>query len=116
MHLKGHDLEFGTNCLGPYLLTLLLESLLIRTATAPDTPTGSVRIVWVVSMLRTGNPPGAMTFEADGTPKFQAGFMQNYFASKNGGAWLANLFADRLGKHGVLSVVSGDYPEYLDTC
>ena len=30
--IQGHDLEMATNCLGPYLLTKLLEPILIQTA------------------------------------------------------------------------------------
>ncbi|KAE8446079.1 hypothetical protein EG329_012587 [Mollisiaceae sp. DMI_Dod_QoI] len=100
----GHDLELGTNCLGPYLMTLLLESILIRTATLPDTPKFSVRIVWVVSLLQGGIPPEGMQFESSGTPKVLTKFMENYMQSKVGDAWLAADFAERLGKDGVMSV------------
>lgn len=113
---KGHDLEYGTNCLAPYLLTLLLEPTLINTATALGTAAESVRIVWVTSMLTPGTPPGGMQFEADGTPKFMTKFMENYMGSKNGVAWLAEEFGQRLGKHGILSNVSYGNREDGDTC
>ncbi|KUJ17519.1 putative short-chain dehydrogenase [Mollisia scopiformis] len=98
---QGNDLEIGTNCLGPYLLTLLLEHLLASTSTQPNTPVGSVRIVWEVSILQGHT---SMEFEADGTPKVLTGFMANYMQSKVGVAWLTGLFADRLAEKGVLSV------------
>ncbi|KAK0123802.1 hypothetical protein ONS95_008803 [Cadophora gregata] len=102
----GHDLEIGTNCLAPYLMTLLLEPILIRTANTPGTSANSVRVVFVISCLQEGYVPGgAMTFDANGTPVVITDkFMANYMQSKNGGAWLALHFAERLGKHGILSV------------
>lgn len=101
---QGNDLEVGTNCLGPYLLTLLLEPLLASTSTQPNTPAGSVRIVWVVSILQGQLQKGGMLFESDGTPKILTKFMANYMQSKVGIAWIAGFFADRLGEKGVLSV------------
>ncbi len=86
-------------------MTLLLEPLIIQTATLPDTPKSSVRIVWVVSLLQAGTPPGGMQFDANGTPVYLKKFMQNYMQSKAGDAWLAIHFAERLGKYGVMSVV-----------
>jgi retinol dehydrogenase 12 len=102
---QGHDLEIGTNCLGPYLLTLLLEPLLTRTAAMQNTPSMSVRIVWVVALLQRATPPGGMSFDASGTPVIVPGFMQNYFQSKAGAAWLATEFARRLGDKGIMSTV-----------
>jgi len=86
-------------------MTLLLEPILIRTATASGAPAGSVRIVWVTSLLQAGTPPGGMSFQADGTPVILTKFMANYMQSKVGDAWLADHFAKRLGEHRILSVV-----------
>ncbi len=86
-------------------MTLLLEPTIIHTATLPDTPKSSVRIVWVVSHLQLSTPPDGMKFDADGTPLYRKKFMENYMQSKVGDTWLAILFAERLGKHGVMSVV-----------
>lgn len=84
-------------------MTLLLEPLLTRTAaTAPQF---GVRIVWVVSMIQFATPPGGIGFDASGTPVVLKG-MDNYMQSKVGDAWLAAKFAQRLGKNGILSVVS----------
>jgi len=101
---QGNDLEVGTNCLGPYLLSLLLEPILAATSTLPNTPAGSVRIVWEVAVLQGQLHKNGMQFEADGTPKVLTKFMANYMQSKVGVAWLTGLFADRLGGKGVLSV------------
>ncbi|RDL36357.1 Uncharacterized protein BP5553_05709 [Venustampulla echinocandica] len=99
----GHDLEIGTNCLAPYLLTLLLEPVLINTAGAPGTPPSSVRIVWVTSLLQEGTPAGGVNFDENGTPVVLK-FMDNYMQSKAGCAWFADKFAHRLGAKGILSV------------
>ncbi|KFZ03052.1 hypothetical protein V502_11281 [Pseudogymnoascus sp. VKM F-4520 (FW-2644)] len=104
-NMHGHDLEVGTNCLAPYVLTILLEPIISRTATAPGTQPLSVRIVWVVSMLQGGTLPGAMQFDKDGAPVIlEKPFMGNYLQSKAGSAWLADEFAKRLGSKGVLSI------------
>lgn len=95
----------STNCLGPYLLSLLLEPILTRTAAA--LPPFTVRIIWVATMLQAGGaPPEGMVFDKTGTPKILQGGMNNYFQSKVGVTWLASDFAKRLGKQGILSVVS----------
>lgn len=96
----------GVHCLAPYLMTLLLEPILVKTATSTDAKPSTVRIVFVVSLLSHGTPPGAMTFQADGVPVIRPKAMDNYMQSKVGSAWLAAEFAERLGKHGILSVVS----------
>jgi hypothetical protein len=86
-------------------MTLLLEPILIRTATEKGTLAGSVRIVWVTSLLMHGTPPGGMYFQPDGTPVVLKS-MENYMQSKVGDALLADKFAKRLGEHEILSVVS----------
>lgn len=70
----------------------------------PNTYPGSVRIIWLVSILQGQLQKGGMQFESDGTPKILPGLMANYMQSKVGTAWLTGLFADRLGDKGVLSV------------
>jgi NAD(P)-dependent dehydrogenase (short-subunit alcohol dehydrogenase family) len=110
---QGHDLELGTNCLAPYLLTTLLESVLVRTA-AESAPF-SVRVVFVASLMQLGTPPGAMAFDTNGAPKILPKAMDNYMQSKVGVCWLADEFSQRLGGKGILSVVSCYVPmEKLD--
>lgn len=94
----------ATNCLAPYLLTILLEPILIRTAASA--PSLSVRVIFVVSLMQLGTPTGGMSFDDQGTPKVLPKAMDNYMQSKAGGTWLAVEFAKRLGKQGILSVVS----------
>jgi retinol dehydrogenase-12 len=109
--LQGHDLEMVTNCVGPYLLTKLLEPILIRTA-ALSSPF-SVRVVFVVALMQFFAPTSAMSFDGDGNPKILPGdnYMQskpgdNYMQTKVGGTWLAAEFANRLANKCILSVVS----------
>lgn len=94
----------ATNCLAPYLLTLLLEPLLI--GTAASSPLFSVRVVFVVALMQHGTPAGAMSFDGSGTPKILPKGFDNYMHSKVGGTWLAAEFANRFEGKGVLSVVS----------
>ncbi|KAH6666816.1 putative short-chain dehydrogenase [Halenospora varia] len=98
----GRDLETSTNCLGPYLLALLLEPVLLNTASI--SPPYSVRIVWVTSMLQRSIPQNGMGFDDKGAPKILTNFMGNYMQTKVGVAWLADKFSRRLGKNGILSV------------
>lgn len=101
--IQGHDLEMGTNCLAPYLLTVLLEPILIRTAASA--PPLSVRVVFVVSLLQLGTPTSVISFDSQGAPKVLPKAMDNYMQSKAGGSLLAAEFAKRLGSKGIFSLV-----------
>lgn len=103
--LKGHNLEIGINCLAPYLLALLLEPILIRTISMPDTPRNTVRVVWVVALAQRTTNPGGMQYDEFGAPQYLPGTMKNYFQSKCGTTWLATRYAERVGKYGVMSTV-----------
>jgi len=102
--VQGHDLEMATNCLAPYLLTTLLEPILIRTAAS--SPPFSVRVVFVVALMQLGTPAGGMLFDGHGSPKVLPKARENYMQSKVGGTWLAAEFAKRLESRDILSVVS----------
>lgn len=83
----------------------MLEPILAKTASLPGVSPGDVRIVWVVSLIQRLNIED-MEFDKDGVPLYREGFMHNYIQSKMGSTWLADHFAKRLNKNGVLSVVS----------
>ncbi|EPE24849.1 NAD(P)-binding Rossmann-fold containing protein [Glarea lozoyensis ATCC 20868] len=100
----GHDLEIGTNCLGPHLLTSLLEPILLNTAMMPGMSAGSVRVVWVVTYLGASPLEGGMRLDGKGEPVYLNKFMENYFQSKVGCTWLTDYYAKRLGPKGVMSV------------
>ncbi|KAG0646559.1 Short-chain dehydrogenase reductase [Hyphodiscus hymeniophilus] len=99
---QGHGLEMATNCLAPYLLTILLEPLLIRTAAS--SPTLSVRVVFIVSLIQFGTPQGGVMFDSQGNPQTLSSKSDTYMQSKAGGALLAGEFAKRLESRNILSV------------
>ena len=103
--VQGHDLEMVTNCLSAYLLTLLLEPILIRTAAS--SPPLSVRIVFVVAIFQLGITAGGMSFDSSWNPNvLPRKNRENYMQTKVGGTWLAAEFANRLKSKDILSVVS----------
>lgn len=102
---QGHDLEMGTHCLGPFVMTNLLQDVMRHTVTLESARPYSVRIVFVTSLLQLGAPTGGIQFDEQGTPKVMKAF-PNYMESKVGSAWLAYEYAKKLDKDGILSVVS----------
>ncbi|KAI1372083.1 NAD(P)-binding protein [Hypoxylon crocopeplum] len=99
----GYELQLGTNVLGPFLLTKLLEPILLSTAAHYPSP-GSVRIVWVSSMLDVGTPKGGIVWDSqtDG-PSLHPDMMANYMQSKAGVTFLGYEYAKRLGDKGIIS-------------
>lgn len=98
---QGHELQIGTNCLGPFLFTkLLLPSL--RSA-AQGSPQGAVRVVWTSSqMVDMTAPTGGMILtDLDSPPQDKT---KNYVMSKTGNWFLASELARDVGPHGILSV------------
>lgn len=65
---QSHDLQTGTNLLGPYTLYKLLSPLL--TETAKSSPTASVRVAWAGSVgIEVLSPKsGGMILDKDGKP------------------------------------------------
>jgi retinol dehydrogenase-12 len=100
---QGHDLEIGVHCLAGSLLTRLLEPILNATAALPDTAPGSVRVVWVSSLLNIGTPPGGLSFDAQGKPA-QLKATDNYMQSKAGMYLLSQEFSARKSNTGVVHV------------
>lgn len=92
---QGHELQMATNCLGPYLLTKLLQPTLRQTAVAA--PHGSVRVLWAASLgVDVLSPPGGIT--CDDTHIYSpdpSTAMRNYAASKAGNVFLANQLSRR---------------------
>ncbi|KAL4970175.1 NAD(P)-binding protein [Aspergillus stella-maris] len=98
----NHDLEMGTNCLGPFLLSGLLLPLLRRTAASCP---NSVRVVWVSSIIEFGTVHSGIIFDEEtGVPKVLKDSMENYMQSKVGNVFLANETAKRAGGDGILSL------------
>jgi retinol dehydrogenase 12 len=103
----GHELQIGTNCLGPFLLTKLLTPLLQRTAAS--SPAGSVRVTWAASSAVTAfSPPGGIEFTDDAQTEvaysMKGGTDALYGQSKSGNYFLAFAYAQRYAKDGIRSV------------
>jgi len=102
---QSHELQIGTNCLGPYLLAKLLTPLMDKTASS--SPEGSVRVTWAGSLAvdMLSPSPGGMTLTStSGGPK-DIGVRTNYGQSKVGNLFLASESARRYtGSSGVLHV------------
>jgi retinol dehydrogenase-12 len=59
--VQGYDLQTGTNVYGPFLLSILLHSIMAETAEKAET--GTVRIVWCASHAPDlFGPPGGVSF------------------------------------------------------
>ncbi|KAI0835908.1 NAD(P)-binding protein [Hypoxylon sp. FL0890] len=100
---QGYELQMGTNALGPFLLTRLLEPILLRTA-AQENSSSNARIVWVSSMLDIGTPKGGVVWDSQtDSPLLHSDMMANYMQSKAGVTFLAHEYAKRLGNKGIIS-------------
>lgn len=102
---QSHDLQVGTNCLGPYLLYKLLAPLLSRTAAS--SPTASVRVTWAGSIgIEAISPqPGGMMLNSDGSPNTKDVSNQvNYAQTKTANYYLAKELARSTPKSGVVHV------------
>ncbi|KAI9825689.1 MAG: hypothetical protein M1832_001033 [Thelocarpon impressellum] len=106
--VQGHELQLGTNCLAPFLFTQELLPLLKKTA--ETAPAGSVRVIWTGSlMVDLMSPKGGVNVD-DLTYKKDVSQEIKYAASKAGNALLASEMAKRVGKDGIVSVVSRSGP------
>lgn len=99
----GHDLQVGTNCLGPYLLYRLLSPLLAQTAAS--SPTGSVRVAWAASIaVHVACPqPEGMHLDESGCPK-DLGVSLNYGQTKVGSVFFARHFSATTPDNGIVHV------------
>jgi retinol dehydrogenase 12 len=105
---QGHDIEIGTNCLGPYLFTKLLTPLLRETAQSEKEKgvADSVRVSWAGSLvIDAGAPSGGIVWDANGKPKTHWMRIPNYGQSKAGNLFLANIYANEVEGSGIVSVV-----------
>jgi len=102
----GHEMQIGTNCLGPFLLTELLTPVLARTA--ESAPVNSVRVAWAGSIaVDVISPKKGMNIDAEGKYVADKSNFPNYGASKVGNYFLASQYAKHHpitpGQNGVIS-------------
>ncbi|KAL7927252.1 NAD(P)-binding protein [Trichoderma austrokoningii] len=100
---QGIELQFATNCLGPFLFTQLLLPLLESTAADEATPQGSVRVVWTSSqVMELSSPPDGIVIDELRTPPKDR--TRNYTNSKTGNYFLATELARRARSSNIVSV------------
>ena len=98
----GHELQVGTNCIGPWLFTQCLIPILKKTAATA--PTGSVRVTWAASLAALLSKTGGIQFDQkSGQTTIFPTIQYNYMQSKAGNVYLASETARRYGKDGIIS-------------
>lgn len=101
---QGHELQLGTNCLGPFLFTQFLTPTLVKTA--KTAPKGSVRVVWVSSSAAEHlNPHGGVDMDNLDYKRDRL-YAYKYGISKAGNYYHATEYARRHHDDGIVSVVS----------
>jgi NAD(P)-dependent dehydrogenase (short-subunit alcohol dehydrogenase family) len=101
---QGYELQIGTNNIAPFLFTKLLTPLLIKTA--KTAPKGSVRVVWVSSIIAELLSP-KNGIEMDNLDyKTDKQVLHKYGVSKAGNWYHATEFAKLYRADGITSVVS----------
>lgn len=101
---QGLELQIGTNCVGPFLLTKLLRPILEETAA--ESEPASVRVLWAGSLaVDVGSyKPGGLCLEDSGKP-MDMGVQTNYGQSKAGNLYFASEYARRYADKGVVDLV-----------
>lgn len=99
---QGFELQMGTNCLGPFLLTALLTPLLQKTAAS--SPAGSVRVTWAASFATALSPKNGVQWdEKTGHPAIHGMNGNNYAQTKAANVLLAKEFQTQYAKDGIIS-------------
>lgn len=99
---QDHDLQFGTNCLGPYLFTKFLHPILKQTAAT--SPPNSVRVLWASSVgIHVLAPKGGVQLDGSGKIK-DIDQNTNYAQTKVGNNLLAIKTQSLLKDAGIVSV------------
>lgn len=100
--VQGHELQMGTNCLGPWLFTSYLTPVLQKTAAA-STP-GSVRVTWAASLATVASPSGGVAWDAaTNGPTVHGNRAKDYAQSKASNVLLSRAFAQRYASSGIIS-------------
>jgi NAD(P)-dependent dehydrogenase (short-subunit alcohol dehydrogenase family) len=106
---QGYDLTVATNCLGPFLFTQLLLS--VMESTSKLCPPGTVRAVWTASIVADGGTPtGGIDMSTFTTlakqPSGSFGAAQATYATTKLGNWFIGSELSRrwAQKHNIISV------------
>lgn len=100
---QGHDMQFGTNVLGPHLLSKLLMPTLVNTA--KTSPANSVRVIWASSLaIQVLAPDGGVVFDEKNEPKVLSNIQSNYGQTKVANTLLAIKYQELYAADGVVSV------------
>ena len=99
---QGHELQFGTNNVAPFLFTKLLLPVLVNTA--KTAPPNSVRVLWVSSSAVAFAPKPPIDFSNMDYKKNEMPW-NKYGRSKAGNVLHSAEFARRYKDDGVISVV-----------
>ncbi|KAK5086261.1 short-chain alcohol dehydrogenase [Exophiala xenobiotica] len=98
---QDHDLQFGTNCLGPYLFTKYLHPVMKQTAAT--SPPNTVRVIWASSLgIQLLSLAGGVQFDTSGKLK-DINQTVNYAQTKVGNILLAIKTQELLKDAGVVS-------------
>ncbi|KAL7935439.1 hypothetical protein V8C35DRAFT_299466 [Trichoderma chlorosporum] len=102
---QDYEIMLAVNCLGPFLFTKLLHPLL--ESTAKSSPAGSVRVVWLGSlMIQLSAPKGGIDLDnLDFKEKFPDE-MVRYSISKTGNLFIGSEWAQRDAANGILHVTA----------
>ncbi|KAK3984629.1 hypothetical protein QBC44DRAFT_10394 [Cladorrhinum sp. PSN332] len=110
--IQGNEYHFGTNCLGPFLLTKLLTPILSKTA--KQSPPNAVRVVWPASCLvDMTSPEGGIRPEFLQDTSKVTHQDELYTTSKVGNWFLASEFARRQTKAEGVVHVAGNPGNYV---
>ncbi|KFA67610.1 hypothetical protein S40285_09653 [Stachybotrys chlorohalonatus IBT 40285] len=100
---QGHDIQFGTNVLGPFLLTKLLIPTLVQTARS--SPRNSIRVLWAASSgIQVLSPNGGIVWGDNGGPKVFESQQTNYGQTKVANVLLAIKIQELYRHEGIVSV------------
>ncbi|KAH8801377.1 hypothetical protein F5884DRAFT_904244 [Xylogone sp. PMI_703] len=98
---QGHELILATNCIGPFLFTKLLHPILVSTATSA--PPGSVRVIWLGSIvIQLQAPKAGMDIDNLDYKKKSEDDATRYAISKAGNLFIGCEWARRDAKSGVM--------------
>ncbi|KAL7942526.1 hypothetical protein V8C42DRAFT_331257 [Trichoderma barbatum] len=102
---QEHEIMLAVNCLGPFLFTKILHPLLV--STAKSSPTGSVRVVWLGSVvIQLMAPRGGIDLDNLDYKKTWPDINVRYAVSKTGNLFIGSEWAKRDAENGILHLTA----------